>query len=90
MRRDPELPPNASRAAPESVDVDDGTKTDGPGMMAGSAKGQTAWWHPAPGQRRKVIIDTDPGIDDAITILAALNCPDIEVVGITTLFGNCR
>jgi len=37
---------------------------------------------------RKIIIDCDPGIDDAMAILAALHSPELEVVGITTVFGN--
>lgn len=38
---------------------------------------------------RKIIIDTDPGQDDAIAILLALASPDeIEVLGITAVAGN--
>lgn len=37
---------------------------------------------------RKVIIDTDPGVDDAIAIFLALSCPEIEILGISTIFGN--
>jgi purine nucleosidase len=38
---------------------------------------------------RKIIIDTDPGQDDAVAILLALASPDeIEVLGITTVAGN--
>jgi len=37
---------------------------------------------------RKIIIDTDPGIDDAMAILAALHSPELEVMGLTTVFGN--
>ena len=37
---------------------------------------------------RKVIIDADPGIDDALAIFLALASPEIEVVGMTTVFGN--
>jgi len=37
---------------------------------------------------RKVIFDTDPGVDDAMALYFALAHPDIEVVGITTTFGN--
>ncbi len=38
---------------------------------------------------RKIIIDTDPGQDDAIAILTALASPDeLEVLGITTVGGN--
>lgn len=36
----------------------------------------------------KVIIDTDPGIDDAMAVLFACLCPDIELVGLTSIFGN--
>lgn len=49
---------------------------------------------------KKIIIDTDPGIDDAMAILFALAAPlssnrpvrgyqyDIDVIGLTTIFGN--
>ncbi|AUC51679.1 nucleoside hydrolase [Sagittula sp. P11] len=38
---------------------------------------------------RKIIIDTDPGQDDAVAILLALASPEeIEVLGITTVAGN--
>jgi inosine-uridine nucleoside N-ribohydrolase len=36
----------------------------------------------------KVILDVDPGIDDAIAIIVALQSVDIEVLGITTVNGN--
>lgn len=37
---------------------------------------------------RKVIYDTDPGVDDAMALYFALAHPGIEIVGITTTFGN--
>ena len=38
---------------------------------------------------RKIIIDTDPGQDDAVAILLALGSPeDIDLLGITTVAGN--
>ncbi len=37
---------------------------------------------------KKIIIDTDPGIDDAMAILFALHSPEVELVGLTTIFGN--
>ncbi|EKF20055.1 nucleoside hydrolase [Nitratireductor pacificus] len=37
---------------------------------------------------RKIIIDTDPGQDDALAILLALASPELEVVGITAVAGN--
>ena len=38
----------------------------------------------------KIIIDTDPGIEDAMAIHYALGCPELDVVGLTTIFGNVR
>ncbi|XP_077228087.1 uridine-ribohydrolase 2 [Tasmannia lanceolata] len=40
------------------------------------------------GSVKKIIIDTDPGIDDAMAILLALQSPEVEVIGLTTIFGN--
>jgi purine nucleosidase len=38
---------------------------------------------------RKIIIDTDPGLDDAVAILLALAAPDeLEVAGIVAVAGN--
>ena len=37
---------------------------------------------------RKIIIDTDPGQDDAVAILLALAAPELEVLGITCVAGN--
>ncbi len=37
---------------------------------------------------RKIIIDTDPGQDDAVAILLALASPELEVLAITTVAGN--
>ena len=36
----------------------------------------------------RVVIDTDPGIDDAIALLLALASPELDVVGLTTVAGN--
>lgn len=36
----------------------------------------------------KVIYDTDPGVDDAIALYFALAHPGIDLLGITTTFGN--
>jgi inosine-uridine nucleoside N-ribohydrolase len=38
--------------------------------------------------KKKVIIDCDPGTDDAQAILIALASENIEIVAITTVFGN--
>jgi purine nucleosidase len=37
---------------------------------------------------RSIIIDTDPGQDDAVAILLALASPELEVLGVTTVAGN--
>lgn len=37
---------------------------------------------------RKILIDTDAGIDDSIAILYANSLPDVEIVAITTVFGT--
>ena len=37
-----------------------------------------------------VLLDCDPGHDDAIAILLALGSPAVDLLGITTTFGNCR
>ena len=36
----------------------------------------------------KIIIDTDPGVDDAMAILYAFLDPQIELIGLTSIFGN--
>ena len=36
----------------------------------------------------KIIIDTDPGQDDAVAILLALASPELEVLGMTAVAGN--
>lgn len=36
----------------------------------------------------KVIFDTDPGIDDAMALLFLHRHPDIDLIGVTTVFGN--
>ena len=37
---------------------------------------------------RRLLIDTDPGIDDALAILLALSSPDARVEAVTTVAGN--
>ena len=37
---------------------------------------------------RKIIIDTDPGIDDGFALLAAMACKQFELRGIMTVSGN--
>ena len=35
-----------------------------------------------------ILIDTDPGVDDAMALLLAAASPELDLVGVTTVFGN--
>jgi purine nucleosidase len=37
---------------------------------------------------RRIILDIDPGIDDAMAVLLALRSPELKVEAITTVVGN--
>lgn len=39
-------------------------------------------------EKKKIILDCDPGIDDALALLLALSSPELDIVGITTVCGN--
>jgi purine nucleosidase len=69
--------------------------------VAGLASGAVfaaALTRPSPGQSesisgkppapRRIIIDTDPGVDDALAILLALRSPEVKVEAITAVAGN--
>ena len=43
---------------------------------------------PLPAFPRRIILDTDPGIDDAMAVLLALRSPELKVEAITTVAGN--
>ena len=40
------------------------------------------------GEPKKVILDTDPGTDDALAMLLAFNSPELRVEAITVVAGN--
>ncbi len=42
------------------------------------------------GVPRRIIIDTDPGIDDALAILIAIASPELHIEALTITGGNCR
>lgn len=48
-------------------------------MMALTSPAQT---------RKKIILDTDPGVDDALALLMVLNSPELEIQAITVVPGN--
>src|SRR3954463_12479466 len=39
--------------------------------------------------RRKLIIDTDPGVDDAMALMLAIKSDLFDLQAITTVCGNC-
>ncbi|CAN6832428.1 unnamed protein product [Brassica oleracea] len=41
-------------------------------------------------KREKLIIDTDPGIDDSMAIMMAFQTPELDILGLTTVFGNVQ
>ncbi|KAH1039748.1 hypothetical protein J1N35_041491 [Gossypium stocksii] len=45
---------------------------------------------PSHANRNKLIIDTDPGIDDSMAIFMAFQNPEYEILGLTTIFGNVQ
>ena len=42
----------------------------------------------APAEPKKIIFDTDPGTDDAMALMLALNSPELNVSAITVVPGN--
>ncbi|MFQ5705111.1 MAG: nucleoside hydrolase [Gemmatimonadales bacterium] len=41
-----------------------------------------------PGEVTTLVIDTDPGIDDVVTLALAARSPNLEIVAVTTTYGN--
>lgn len=42
-----------------------------------------------PQPEHEVIVDTDCGIDDALALLYLAGRPDVRIVGVTSVYGNC-
>jgi purine nucleosidase len=57
-------------------------------LLSFSATAAQASLAVAPTAPKKVIIDTDPGTDDAVAIMLALNSPELDVRAITVVPGN--
>jgi inosine-uridine nucleoside N-ribohydrolase len=55
---------------------------------ASAAKPQSSAVASTPRKVRRIIIDTDPGIDDAMAIFLALRSPELKVEAITPVAGN--
>lgn len=43
---------------------------------------------PAMAKKRRVIIDCDPGVDDAVMLVLAFGSPELDILGVTTVGGN--
>jgi len=39
---------------------------------------------------RKVIVDTDTGVDDALALMLLAADPEVEILAVLSVFGNCR
>src|ERR1700720_2869250 len=48
---------------------------------------ELSWQSSSPGASR-VLIDTDPGVDDAFALLLAMRSPELRIEGITPVAGN--
>jgi len=63
------------------------------GRLAGSPPALSAQGNDSAGEGnesgpRRVIIDTDPGVDDAFALLLAMRSPELKIEGITPVAGN--
>jgi inosine-uridine nucleoside N-ribohydrolase len=63
----------------------------GAGALLGSAEASFASEQsgkPEKANRSRVIIDTDPGVDDALALLLALRSPELQIEALTPVAGN--
>ncbi|HTS11298.1 MAG TPA: nucleoside hydrolase [Candidatus Limnocylindrales bacterium] len=79
-------------ALPNEVGAAGGTADDPPATIEASAggKAEAASETDAKGSAEKIIIDTDIGddIDDAFALALALRGPELQILGVTTTFGD--
>ena len=61
--------------------------TSAAGLVAGSLSNAMPAFAQSAGPHR-VIIDTDPGVDDAFALLLAMRSPELKIEGITPVAGN--
>jgi inosine-uridine nucleoside N-ribohydrolase len=66
------------------------TSSTGALMASSLARGALAFGEPNQAARTpsRVIIDTDPGVDDALALLLAMRSPELKIEGITPVAGN--
>jgi inosine-uridine nucleoside N-ribohydrolase len=59
------------------------------GVLAGALPSEVKGMAAAPaGGVRRIIFDTDPGVDDALALWLALRSPEIQIEGVTPVAGN--
>jgi inosine-uridine nucleoside N-ribohydrolase len=56
--------------------------------LASSGESALSFNTPAAGKPQRIILDTDPGVDDAMAIFLALRSPELKVEAITPVSGN--
>lgn len=39
---------------------------------------------------RKVVVDTDTGVDDALALILLAADPEVEILAVLSVFGNCH
>ena len=59
-----------------------------PGAAHGQESSATSGKSTQGSGRRRVIIDTDPGVDDALALLLAMRSPELQIEAITPVAGN--
>src|SRR5215475_7868503 len=67
-----------------------GTATVGAGALASTVLGNSLLEAQNSSQNtpQRVIIDTDPGVDDAFALLLAMRSPELKIEAITPVSGN--
>jgi inosine-uridine nucleoside N-ribohydrolase len=59
-----------------------------PASLLAAAGNSTASVSGRPGKPQRIILDTDPGVDDAIAFFLALRSPELQVEAVTPVSGN--
>ncbi|HEX9638010.1 MAG TPA: nucleoside hydrolase [Acidobacteriota bacterium] len=57
-------------------------------VAAGPAAGRAAGPDPSAENPRRIVLDIDPGIDDAIAVLLAIQSPELQIEALTVVSGN--
>jgi inosine-uridine nucleoside N-ribohydrolase len=80
--------PLSARELARDEGPDAGARSSSVKVTSNAATSKDSVRASAPGKPRRIIIDTDPGIDDAMAIFLALRSPELKVEAITPVCGN--